>query len=1050
MDLYDILACPVCKVHVERKGDALHCPRCGQVYPIIDGVPVLFPGGHVPQVQHEDELVIQSDYYPWVHRVILQSLLDDQIAVDVGCGNMGLDDPAIIRLDVTRHPYADLVADVHALPFLPGSVDYIFSLAVVEHLRQPFEAARSMYQALKDGGYIYHECNFVFAYHGYPHHYFNASLQGMEQVFAGFEHLRKGVAPYQMPSFAILMLLDTYLRHTRAGDYPDGRRWKALLEHVIRSNAMWYDGYFTEQGALNVAAGTYLSGFKQEADGASLIPEPVRRVWEQDPALQARFPNVNDLTTTDNLLVWAREQGRGQHPQIDAYLRGLTPFNKRGEGAPWDRSELRSWPLVEPVFGAHPSAEPPQADPLLLEEGAQEALQAQIRDWEQRWTDLESGAGWKLLKRARTLRLKLAPIGSRRERILRMPLRALRLWRSEGAGALGQAALRRVSPGRRSASSTMPVQDSPVEVEKPVQPAQDTGAHDAYRAWAAEHAPDAETLQAQHQIAEVFPKQPLIGVLLAASAEEIQALGNTLASLQEQSYPNWQSYIAGPAGAEIQAQLPAHVQADERIHYLTTAPEAASVACLQQAFDDSRTDLVLFMQPGDRLSPQAFYQAVYRLNDEPRTDLIYFDEDWLAPDGIERHDPLFKPDWSPELMLSLNYIGSPLVRRSLVQEAGGLDAEMQDAYLWDLALRCSEKTEHILHIPQVLYHRSAHSEDLAPQTTPAQRCLVNHLARRGIQNARIDTPAPGQYHALWPLKGDKVSVIIPTKNRLEMLEKCLPPLLEDTDYPDFEVILVDNDSDEAVQDYYRRLQSEYAPERLRVVDYPGQFNYNTANNLGASQARGELLLFLNNDIQALDSGWLKEMSRWAERPEIGAVGAKLLYPQGTIQHAGVVMGMGAYAGHVFFQAPAEANGPFGSVDWYRDYNAVTAACLMTRRQVFEETGGFDESYQLAMSDVELCLRIRRAGYRIMYTPYARLIHYEGSTRSGHIPALDLTLAYLHMREYVQDGDPYYNPNLSYAVPIPTLKPNAELPRLERFERFYRAYAQTGVPASPAE
>jgi GT2 family glycosyltransferase len=293
-------------------------------------------------------------------------------------------------------------------------------------------------------------------------------------------------------------------------------------------------------------------------------------------------------------------------------------------------------------------------------------------------------------------------------------------------------------------------------------------------------------------------------------------------------------------------------------------------------------------------------------------------------------------------------------------------------------------------------------------------------------------------------------VIIPTKNRLEMLEKCLPPLLEDTDYPDFEVILVDNDSEEAVQDYYRRLQSEYAPERLRVVDYPGQFNYNTANNLGASQARGELLLFLNNDIQALDSGWLKEMSRWAERPEIGAVGAKLLYPQGTIQHAGVVMGMGAYAGHVFFQAPAEANGPFGSVDWYRDYNAVTAACLMTRRQVFEETGGFDESYQLAMSDVELCLRIRRAGYRIMYTPYARLIHYEGSTRSGHIPALDLTLAYLHMREYVQDGDPYYNPNLSYAVPIPTLKPNAELPRLERFERFYRAYAQTGVPASPAE
>jgi GT2 family glycosyltransferase/uncharacterized protein YbaR (Trm112 family)/SAM-dependent methyltransferase len=1049
MDLYDLLACPLCKVHVEREGDGLRCPQCGQDYPIIDGIPVLFPGGHIPEVKHEDKLVMQSDYYPWVHRVILQSLLDDQIAVDVGCGNMGLDDPAIIRLDVTLHPYADLVADVHALPFLPGSLDYIFSLAVVEHLRQPFQAAQSMYQALKDGGYIYHECNFVFAYHGYPHHYFNASLQGMEQVFSQFEHLRKGVAPYQMPSLAIMMLLDTYLRHTQAGNYQDGRRWTALLEYVLRQNTMWYDGYFTEQGALNVAAGTYLSGFKQEAEGASLIPEPIRQVWERDPELQERFPAINDLSTTRNILVWAREQGRSGYPQIEAYLRSLKPFNKRGERAPWDRSRLRAWPLVEPQFGAHPSAEPPQTDPMPLEEGALESLQAQLRDWEGRWADLESGTGWQLLESAHKLRLKLAPAGSRRERVLHLPLRALRLWRSEGAGALARAVARRILPGIQ-ASPMSPVHDSPVATEEPAQPAQDTKARDAYHAWAAEHTPDTETLQAQRQIAGVFPQQPLIGVLLAASADDTQVLVRTLASLQEQSYPYWQVYITTPAGAELQPALPAYAQADSRIHILGAAQDATLVERLTRAFDESQADLVLFMQPGDRLSPDALYQAVYHLNEEPHTDLIYFDEDRLEPDGIGRRDPLFKPDWSPELMLSLNYIGSPLVRRSLVQEAGRLDPAMQGAHLWDLVLRCSEKTSHIHHIPQVLYHRSANGEGAGQETAAAKRCLQNHLARRGIPQATIETPQSGCFHPLWPVKGDKVSVIIPTKDRLEMLEKCLPPLLGDTDYPDFEVILVDNDSDEAAHAYYQRLQSEYPPERLRVVDYPEQFNYNTANNLGARHAAGDLLLFLNNDIQALDPGWMKEMARWAERPEIGAVGAKLLYPQGTIQHAGVVMGMGAYAGHIFFQAPADAEGPFGSVDWYRDYNAVTAACLMMRRQVFEQTGGFDEHYQLAMSDVELCLRIRRAGYRIVYTPHARLIHYEGSTRSGHIPAADLTRAYLHMKEYVQAGDRYYNPNLSYALPIPALKSPAELPRLERFERYYRSHAQNGVLPIPAQ
>ncbi len=176
MNLYDILACPTCKVHVIRQNDTLLCPQCNQSFPIINNVPVMFPDGTVPHIQHETELHVRPSYDPWVHRVIMQSLLDDQIVLDVGSGNMALDDPNIIRMDVTLSPYVDLVGDIHALPFLPGSLDYVFSLAVFEHLRNPFLAAQSIFETLKDGGYFYHECNFVFAYHGYPHHYFNASI----------------------------------------------------------------------------------------------------------------------------------------------------------------------------------------------------------------------------------------------------------------------------------------------------------------------------------------------------------------------------------------------------------------------------------------------------------------------------------------------------------------------------------------------------------------------------------------------------------------------------------------------------------------------------------------------------------------------------------------------------------------------------------------------------------------------------------------------------------------------------------------------------------
>ena len=352
MGLYDILACPTCKVSVFLENNYLRCPQCSQTYPIVEGIPVMYPGGGIPEITHEASLQIRDTYDPWVHRIILQSLLDNQIVLELGSGNMALDDPCIIRMDIALTPYVDLVADAHALPFLPESIDYIFSLAVFEHLRNPFLTAESIYEVLKEGGYIYHECNFVFAYHGYPHHYFNASMQGMEQIFNQFVPLRKGVATYQMPSFALNMVLQTYLKHSHAGEFPHGRRFTRLLKRVLDQGLTQYDIYFSEEEALNIAAGTFFAGMKQLSSNSSLIPEVIRKIWAGDQNLQNRFPNINQITTADNILVWAKQEGRVQYHEIEEFLSNLTPFNKRGLEVPWSRSYIHSLPLIEPRFGA--------------------------------------------------------------------------------------------------------------------------------------------------------------------------------------------------------------------------------------------------------------------------------------------------------------------------------------------------------------------------------------------------------------------------------------------------------------------------------------------------------------------------------------------------------------------------------------------------------------------------------------------------------------------------------------------------------------------------
>jgi uncharacterized protein YbaR (Trm112 family)/SAM-dependent methyltransferase len=360
MDLYSILACPTCKIGVQRRGDSLVCPKCECVYPIVNGVPVLLPGGSVPSTEYQHELHTRPTYDPWVHRVVVQSLPASAIMLDLGAGNLTLDLPNVVRMDVTLTPYVDVVGDAHALPFLPGTFDFVFSLAVIEHLRQPFHAAEEMYRVLRNGGYVYGECNFVFAYHGYPHHYFNASQQGLEQVFASFEKFRSGVAPYQMPSAAVRMLLDSYLKWMQPSGEPDAQAFRLLLREVLEQPLATYDGLFTEEGALNVAAGVFFFGRKRLAEPSDVIPRVVQDVWEREPSVSARFPRPFDIGTVPNIMLWAKEEGRQQFSDLDEYFQSLVPFRKHGKEDATSRELFDALPVIAPEFGNIPDPNPHQ------------------------------------------------------------------------------------------------------------------------------------------------------------------------------------------------------------------------------------------------------------------------------------------------------------------------------------------------------------------------------------------------------------------------------------------------------------------------------------------------------------------------------------------------------------------------------------------------------------------------------------------------------------------------------------------------------------------
>jgi len=515
---------------------------------------------------------------------------------------------------------------------------------------------------------------------------------------------------------------------------------------------------------------------------------------------------------------------------------------------------------------------------------------------------------------------------------------------------------------------------------------------------------------------EVFRYFPKFTMLMPVWNSEPKYLRRAILSVVQQHYPFWELSICddGSDRKDFWSILGEYARLDKRIHLTRLSSRQGIAAATNAALAQASGDFVGFLDHDDELVPDTLWEAARWINQDPGTDLIYTDEDHLSSEM--RVEPRFKPSWSPDLLLCFNYICHFVVlRTSILRELGGLHLGYEGAQDYDLLLRATEKTGNIKHIPQILYHwRKSETSvsanmNVKPQATlSGQRALAAALERRGIQGT-VEVVTQGIFRVKRALVGSPlISIVILSKDNIGDLKNCLESIRKKSSYRNYEIIIVDNGSEE--QQTISYLSS--LPDRILRVE--GPFNFSRLNNLGARQARGEIILFLNDDTQVISPDWVEAMLEQAQRKEVGVVGAKLIFPNGTVQHAGIVLNVdGRPTAHIFVGANPEDWGYENALQTVRNYSAVTGACLMIRRGVFEEVGGFDEQYDMVFSDVDLCLQVREKGFLIVWTPYAQLQHREFGTRPrNQDPPQDLDRFVTRWQRLISQGDPYYNPNLS--------------------------------------
>ncbi len=597
---------------------------------------------------------------------------------------------------------------------------------------------------------------------------------------------------------------------------------------------------------------------------------------------------------------------------------------------------------------------------------------------------IRTSTAWKLLVRSSRLRDRLFPADTRRRRVVTYLARSL---------------------VRFGLSLARPAGRVPY-----------CSINDGYDRWIAANEPGPAELKRQRRTC--FPGGPRVSILASLNDPPPRHLRTMLQSVQAQTYADWELCLAhGPVlRAEVRELLEACRRGEARVRLLAL-PAGLGLAGFQNAALAAATgDYIALLDQDDALAPFALFEVVRALQKTPEADFLYSDEDCLSRRGRRKH-PHFKPDWSPETLRGHNYVGHLTVfRRDLVHRAGRFRPGFEGGWNYDLILRAGEKAHRIVHVPKVLYHRRKRKPRPAGDTR-ARKAVQSHLDRLGITAAVLPGPRLGTLQVRYPLPAEPlVSILIPNKDQPEMLARCVESVSRSS-YTRHEIVIVENHS--------MRTETFACYERLtrrpnvRVLTWDQPFNYAAINNFAARSCGGDLLLFLNNDMEAINRDWLERLLEHALRPEVGVVGARLYYPDDTVQHAGVIVSNRYGPSHYQRFFARSSAGYADRLAVVQNLAAVTGACLMIRRPLFEAVGGFDECFPLTYNDIDLCLKARQRGHAVLWTPHAELYHYESATRgSTDTPEkqardqYDMQIFRWKWGDFLGPEDAYYNPNLT--------------------------------------
>lgn len=534
----------------------------------------------------------------------------------------------------------------------------------------------------------------------------------------------------------------------------------------------------------------------------------------------------------------------------------------------------------------------------------------------------------------------------------------------------------------------------------------------------------------ERQRGETWDCGPAFSIVIPLYKTPERYLREMLDSIAAQTYPNWELCLAdgSPKGSDVFKTVKKYMERDSRIRYERLGKNRGIADNTNAAMAMATGDYIVLADHDDAMTEDALYECAKAICKHPECEVFYSDEDKMDMDGGALFDPHFKPDFNPDLLTSVNYICHQfVVKKELVDKVGGLRKEFDGAQDYDFIFRCTEAARGVWHIPKVLYHWRCHQDSTAsnPQSKlyafeAGSRAIMEHYHRMGIPAERVEKGVDyGIYHTVFQIQGDPmVSVIIPNKDHHQDLDLCMRAILARGTYKNVEFVVVENNSvKQETFEYYEAVQREFP--QVRVVTWDREFNYSAINNFGVAHAKGDYLLFLNNDTELIADNFIEEMLGFAQRDDVGAVGARLLYQDDTIQHAGVVVGFGGIAGHTFIGLHKAENSYFHRAMCAQDYSAVTAACMMSKKSVFEEAGGFSEDLAVAFNDIDYCMKVRSLGKLVVYAPYAVLYHYESKSRGledtpEKVARFNREVAKFAKKwpDILREGDPYYNPNLT--------------------------------------